>query len=91
METFHLISSLDFCMELGKQSGQRMEQGCLARGFPGLRWEGALVRWRPGVNAPFSACSPQRAVPALQGKGLPSCGMWLSAPVMEMVKHPSTI
>lgn len=46
METFHLISSLDFCME----SGQRMEQGCLARGFPGLRWEGALVRWWPGVS-----------------------------------------
>lgn len=45
METFHLISSLDFCTELGKQSGQDMEQGSVAQGF-----RGALLRrcWRPG-------------------------------------------
>lgn len=67
METFHLISSLDFCTELGKQSGQDMEQGSVAQGF-----RGALLRrcWRPGGAALvllLSGRAPQAPDPVQSG------------------------
>lgn len=82
METFHLIGSLGFSMALGSD----LDSAWSPRG-PGLRWEGAPGRAGPWVTPPF----PPLPGSLLCGRGRSAVGHRLAAPVMETVKHLSTV
>lgn len=82
METFHLIGSLGFSVALGKRSGQRVEPA--GSGAAVGRGSGAVG----SVGDPAVPTAPR--VTALW-RGRSAVGHRLAAPVMETVKHLSTV
>lgn len=87
METFHLISSLGFSAAVAKRSGQHVEP------VPGPRGPGeAMGRGCGAVGSVGDSAVPTAPwVTAVRGKGCSAVGHRLAAPVMETVKHLSTV